>query len=325
MSARPVLCFHAPCFDGLCSAVIAERYLVSRRGWQTPVLVAVDYSARGSWLATPMPAQSAVVDFLFHPEAAFWADHHPTTNLKVDWSALPAFSEWILPTRLFDPNALSCAGFLQRELRKLGAAESRFEELAVWADRTDAALYASVEEAIFPNAPALRISASLATASPEACVDLARLLSQRTLHETATDSGVIERLARLRARTEKGLQRVRESIETREGIARFVASAEDVEINRYSPYLFAPEARYSVGLVLSRRGAKITAMRNPWLDFPSVPLGKLSEALGGGGHQRVGAILLEGADEKRARAVMAQLIGAIEREERQGLARRQTA
>ncbi|GAC1538366.1 MAG: hypothetical protein NVS2B4_18420 [Ramlibacter sp.] len=272
-----------------------------------------------------MPAQSAVVDFLFHPEAVFWADHHATTNLKANWSGRPAFSEWSLPTRLFDPNALSCAGLLQRELRQHGAAEPHFEELAAWADRTDAALYASVEEAIFPRASALRISASLATAAPDACIALVRLLSERTLDDAATDSGVVERLAGLRARTEKGLERVRESIEMRDGIAVFVASAEDAEINRYSPYWFVPDARYSVGLVLSKRGAKITTMRNPWLDFPSVHLGKLSEDLGGGGHQRVGAIFLEGADEQRGRAVMEQLVGAIEREEQHGAARRNTA
>lgn len=316
MSKSPVVYFHAPCFDGISSAAIASAYLVSSQGWRAPDLRPVDYSLRPSWLANPMGAHSAVVDFLFHPEATFWADHHPTTNLKVDWSGQPPFSEWGTTTRLFDAKALSCAGLLQRELRAQGSAEPKFDELAAWADRTDAAQYASVEEAIFPEAPALRISASLATATGEDCVGLVHLLSNHTLEEAAREQGVVTRFAMLRQQTEGGLDRVRSSLATRAGIASFVASSEGVQINRYSPYLFAPGARYSVGLVVSARGCKITTMRNPWLEFQSVPLGKLCEALGGGGHERVGAVLLEGATEQCGREVMALLVGAIEREER---------
>jgi hypothetical protein len=63
-------------------------------------------------------------------------------------------------------------------------------------------------------------------------------------------------------------------------------------ISRYAPYLAYPNARYSIGILPYRNGAKITAMRNPWRRFESRPLGQIFRRYGGGGHQRVASVLL---------------------------------
>lgn len=49
-------------------------------------------------------------------------------------------------------------------------------------------------------------------------------------------------------------------------------------------------------------GAKILVMRNPWLEFESVPLGEICARFGGGGHQRVGAVALKGERVREGRA-----------------------
>jgi nanoRNase/pAp phosphatase (c-di-AMP/oligoRNAs hydrolase) len=56
---------------------------------------------------------------------------------------------------------------------------------------------------------------------------------------------------------------------------------------------------------------KITGMRNPWLPFPSIYLGKLFERFGGGGHRRVGSLLLRGADVQKADDVLKRLLNEI--------------
>jgi nanoRNase/pAp phosphatase (c-di-AMP/oligoRNAs hydrolase) len=68
-------------------------------------------------------------------------------------------------------------------------------------------------------------------------------------------------------------------------------------VSRYAPYLAYPRARYSVGVTSNGSGAKITAMRNPWMRFKSVPLGEIFRQYGGGGHQRVASVLVPRASD----------------------------
>src|SRR5690349_15656743 len=76
------LYFHYPCFDGLVSGALAWEFLEKERGWNITRLVPVDYTLRKGWLASKPKAPFAVVDFLYHPRADFWADHHQTAMLN---------------------------------------------------------------------------------------------------------------------------------------------------------------------------------------------------------------------------------------------------
>ena len=57
-----------------------------------------------------------------------------------------------------------------------------------------------------------------------------------------------------------------------------------------------------------------SAMRNPWRDFSSVPLGRIFERIGGGGHRRVGSCLLNQEQADRARELIQEIVREIERE-----------
>ena len=82
-------------------------------------------------------------------------------------------------------------------------------------------------------------------------------------------------------------------------------------INRYSAYYFAPNARYSVGIIHSEEGTAITAMRNPWREFPSVGLGRIFEQFGGGGHHRVGSIFIPKNESQRIPDVVKSLLSQL--------------
>jgi hypothetical protein len=81
----------------------------------------------------------------------------------------------------------------------------------------------------------------------------------------------------------KGLESVKAKLKLKKGgIAVFDArSRPDQVISRYAPYYFQPEARYSIAVVRSEGGIRITAMRNPWRNFRSIPLGKTFAKFGG--------------------------------------------
>jgi hypothetical protein len=313
MSKPSHIFFHVPCFDGIASAVLAMDYLGGRGGGAPATLRPQDHAARRRWLETPLPGDAAVVDFPYHPDARFWADHHETAFLSA--AAEASFRRRSSADVAYDPEADSCAGLLWRHLRDaFGHRNPAYEELVRWADKIDAARYEFVDEALDAPSPALAIAATLEdSAAEQYSVDLVRALRRGSLEEVARSPEVSRRLAQAKRLQAAGFERMKESVRLRDGIVVFDLETSGVIVNRYSPYRIFPDADYSIGILRRPDGAKITAMRNPWKDFESVPLGRILRGYGGGGHQRVGSLYLTRAEAHRAGAILEEILQAVHR------------
>lgn len=310
------LYFHSPCFDGIVSCVLAWDFLETSQGWSVEEIHSVNYDTKVTWLSMSLNAKAAVVDFLYHPEAQFWADHHGTTFLNEETRRDFEKKEnrWLV----YDKRIGSCAMLLWKHLENsFGYTNLRYQNLVEWADRIDSARYASVEEAIFGAKPALRINLSLAGRDGEGYyTTLVKLLKSETLDDVANLPEVRERSQHAESLIRAGMDRfVKGSRLEHDGIAVFDVDSTDVIVSRYAPYYIFPQARYSVGLVKSPNGASIRAMRNPWREFPSVPLGEIFSRFGGGGHQRVGALVIPSERALEASTILNQIVSEIRREE----------
>jgi len=310
------LYFHSPCFDGIASSVLTLDFLETSQNWRFEKLCAVNYDSRIDWLSSKRRKPFAVVDFLYHPDADFWADHHQTSFLKP--SLKQHFEEQNNRYHIYNSKSGSCAKLLWRSLAlRFNHQNRRFTDLVKWADKIDSARYSSVEEAIIGPYPALNINRSLViTKDPNYPAWLVTQLRKQTLDQVGRLPEVVGKSDEAKTLIEAGLDRLSHTVRL-DGtdIAVFDVDSSDVLINRYSPYRFFPEARYSLGIVRMPDSIKITAMRNPWLQFPSVYLGKVFERFGGGGHRRVGSLLLRGADVSDAEGVMKRLVREIRKEE----------
>jgi hypothetical protein len=312
---------HFPCFDGVVSGVLSILFLSKSLHWRFRTIHPVNYSQQDDWSHLQLPRRSAVVDFLYHPQADFWADHHSTTFcselMKADFEAHGH------EFRFYDSRAGSCAMLLWQQLGAFLGPDPRLEEMARWADKIDSASYASVEEAIFSLHPAMVVSRSLAVdADGEYCRFLITLLQKSNLEEAAQTSQVQKRFITAKTLTDAGLDRVGKSISLRGNVAFFEANSEGVMMNRYAPYCFYPHASYSVGVVHSKSGTKITAMRNPWLNFESAHLGQFMRKFGGGGHQRVGSVILPNATNSQVSEIVPELLHELNASERETRASR---
>jgi hypothetical protein len=306
------LYFHSPCFDGIASSVLTWDFLEAFEHWVVRDLVPVNYEMRDAWLSMTLSPLAAVVDFLYHPQARFWADHHQTTFLSVE--AKLDFQRRKSPWLIYSESAGSCAALLWRHLlEQFEYRNQRYEALVKWADKIDAARYDSVQEAVFCDAPALGIRLSLGLTNHKSYItDLVRILRDETLERVVELPWVKRRIQRAQRLSKAGLKRLEKSCRVvNDDIVVFDVDTTGVLINRYAPYYFHPRARYSVGILRSANGAKITAMRNPWWDFPSLPLGKIFEKLGGGGHQRVGSLLLPHTRSEKASRILKKLVTEI--------------
>lgn len=309
------LYFHAPCFDGIVSAVLAWDFFEARRGWRSVALHPVNYDERRQWLRRSLHHPAAVVDFLYHPRADFWADHHLTTFLSAQLEA--RFRRSDRSSMLYDRTAGSCAEVIWRHLKtRFGYRNDRFHTLVRWAARLDAAKYRSVDEAVFAKLPVLQIARTLALPNDRKyAAYLVRLFKEHSIEEIAAMTPIFKRYEQAQAQLERGLERLHKSIRIgNDGIVTFEVSASNALVNRYAPYLFAPRAPYVAGIVRSAGGAKVTAMRNPWIKPGRIALGKILQPFGGGGHTQVGSVILRGKRAKKARTVLKSVVKQIRRQ-----------
>lgn len=312
MSTQGHLYFHAPCFDGLVCAVLLSDFLEADGEWSESALHGVNYNIRDEWLALPLQKPAAVVDFLYHNLASFWADHHATTFLTDE--VRQDFENRQSRRLVYDETADSCASLLWRHLCQcFGYRNERYSQLIVWADKIDAARYESAYEAIFSDAPAVRINMSFfGDQLSSYCESLVRALRLHTLDEVANIPEVRRRCEDLRSRTNEGIKRLKENCKLEaDDIAVFDVEEGNTQINRYAPYFLFPGARYSAGVIRRSKGATVTAMRNPWREFRSAHLGQICARLGGGGHQRVGSVVLRGAGSAEATLKLQSLLTEI--------------
>jgi hypothetical protein len=312
--------FHYPCFDGLVSAAIAVDFLEGTEGWRFGAYHRVNYDQKEHWLRARLSERSAVVDFLYHPQATFWADHHPTTFL--DDQALQQFeSDRTRPDRwlLYDRKATSCAVLLIRHLKDKLSEPERFAEMAEWADKIDSANYSSVDEAVFGSAPALDINLALTVEADDQrfCELLLKSLRSLTLTEVSELREIRRRTTIARRRLTSGLKAVERSIRLVDGDIAVFSTNEtpSASINRYSPYVFFPNALYSVALVRAKGSFKITAMRNPWLHFESIELGQLFRKYGGGGHQRVASLIIPGRKTRDPHRILQDIVSDMRKQQ----------
>lgn len=316
MNQNGSLYLHFPCFDGLISAVLAS-HIMEMRGWKITSFCPVNYDLRPVWLSKKLNTPCAVVDFLYHPQAEVWVDHHSTTFLSPQVRAEyeDRKSLWIS----YDSGADSCARVLWTNFSSwFDLKRTHYQEMVLWADKIDSARYSDVHEAILGDSPALSINRSLITGSDaKFCNFLIRSLRRKNLAHVAQLPEVRIRSEEARSLMEEGLKRfpAHAHLEYRDIVVFDLDVSPNDIVSRYASFYFFPDARYSIGVTRRRENAKITAMRNPWFQFESVPLGTIFQRYGGGGHQRVASVVLPQSELNRAGATLNELLLEIQRED----------
>jgi hypothetical protein len=307
--------FHAPCFDGIASAVLVWDFFEVKRRWRAVRLHPVNYEIAPRWLARRLSHPCAVVDFLYHPRAEFWADHHVGPFVTPDAEA--HFRRRARTEALYSPSAGSCAEVIWRLLKvRFGYRNDRYRTLVHWAAKLDAAKYRTVEEAVYARSPAPRIARTLVLEGGRRYASyLVRRLKVEDLNAVAASTPVRRRYEQTQSQLKRGLAQVERSLNVEEdGIVTFEATDPDAFVTRYFPYVFKPKAPYVAGIIRESGGLKVTAHRNPWLGPGVVSLGNIVKPFGGGGHHQVGSVMLRDADLETARDVLQDVLAEIRRE-----------
>ncbi|MFT5285869.1 MAG: oligoribonuclease NrnB/cAMP/cGMP phosphodiesterase (DHH superfamily) [Planctomycetota bacterium] len=275
-------------FDGMVSAGVLAAILRDTRGedvtWQS-----VNYHQRDDWENFGRGTRFAIVDFHFHPEAEYWFDHHPTTFLSDELRAsYQPNDKWA-----WDESSPSCPPLILRHAKEHWDydAPERFVEMAHWSDIVDAAKYKDVEQAMFGDEPALRISRSLYVAPNSAWLDdLVGAMSNQNLDKIANRKDVEKAYGRAARNRDKALEQFPPTIINIENsVLLYDASSNSIRRERFAAFFHHPEIHYSVGVIPTRAGYHVSAGVNPWNPpIDGVHIGEIMEGYGGGGHRTVG-------------------------------------
>ena len=192
--------FHDACFDGTTSAALFAAFyrdVIDRAARVRPE--GMIHKDGDPFEGVPLDADDhACVDFRFcaDPRMRWWFDHHPTAFQPPALRQI--YEREHKTTWFFDPTAPSCAGLMQRALATGWdwKPPPHLIEAVDWADKIDAAQFASAEEAVALTNPAQRLAAWLAHGrTPLDTATYVDWLSRGSLAEVAARPEVAAQLA----------------------------------------------------------------------------------------------------------------------------------
>jgi hypothetical protein len=307
--------FHDACFDGTTSAALFTAFYRDVIDAQVDAQpIGMIHRDGNPFEGVPLDADDhACVDFRFcaDPKMRWWFDHHPTAFQPP--SLRRVFEDEHQATWFFDPTSPSCAGLMARCLASgwEWKPPPHLIDAVTWADKIDAAQFASAEEAISLATPAQRLAAWLAHGRSH--LDTANYVSQlsrASLAEIATRPEIASQLAVVEEERAREIDAVKKLAVWHGDVVVFDRFA---DVGARSPgflgYLLFPKCVYAVSATRTKDSIKISAGINPWTkEKRRHDIGELCARYGGGGHAVVGGVTLRGDEVPRAKETLASLV-----------------
>ena len=308
--------FHDACFDGTTSAALFTAFYRDVIDAQVDVKpIGMIHRDGNPFEGIPLDADDhACVDFRFcaDPKMRWWFDHHPTAFQPPALRQI--FEDEHQPTWFFDPMSPSCAGLIGRCLTAgwEWKPPAYLIDAIEWADKIDAAQFASAEEAIALATPAQRLAAWLAHG--RSGLDTARYvewLSRGSLAEVAARPEIAAPLAAIEEERARELDVVKKLGVWHGDVIVFDRFADSgARSPGFLGYLLFPTCLYAVSGTRTADSIKISAGVNPWVKGKQRrhDIGELCAKYGGGGHAVVGGVTLRGDEVARAKETLANLV-----------------
>lgn len=311
-------------FDGWASAALMLNFLRSR-GDDVEHYIPVGYHLMPQWLRENFFAShrlirgrrnpAIIVDFLYHPKAVFWFDHHPTTFQKKNWRNNFKQSKYFN----WDPRYQSCYSFILDSLTKNFGYKPphHLKELARWLDVVDGANYKSVKQWMEMKEPALQLDAFVDKGgdSSERATWLINELSLYPASSVVRRPRVRKDVASIRLALKKAVAFYKKHailISPRVVFTDFISDRRGFARFRFLAYYIYPAALYAIRLFTKDDGLyHVSVGVNLWRKSENkIHIGKLMARFkGGGGHKGVGAVEFKSkkAAENAVKEIIAEL------------------
>lgn len=309
-------------FDGRASAAVMLAFLRSR-GDVIEHYTPVNYEIIPEWfkkgffkknrLVSGRHNSAIVVDFPYHPEAAFWFDHHPTTFKKESWR------KKFRPSRFhhYGPSYKSACHLVYAALKKdFGwKPPKHLEELVKWLDVIDGAQYRSARQTIEMREPALAANNFIEKKSNSLRITARTIafLSEYSLKEYVKEKEVKDEIATIRRDIKTSLNFYKKNLKMF-GNVMFIdlSSAKFEGLTHYAPYYLHPRITYAIRFSPRSGLFHLNVSASPWRrSHNKIHIGELLRRYGGGGHKDVGGVEFD--TRKEAEQAVKQIVAFLNR------------
>ncbi|MFY0527694.1 hypothetical protein ACN28I_32620 [Archangium gephyra] len=279
-------------YDGVVAAAMVQASAASELE-----LHPVQYRPNLNWVEQRLGPGTGIVDFLYHPEAALWVDHHATTFSTE--SLRQAFRPDAF--HVFVPEAASCPGIIVKLPWFSGGAH--WGDYVHWADVIDGANYASPAQANDLSNPHLLLSNIIAELTePDSLAAVVHAIAREPVSHVLE----LEHIQTARARVLQDDSQIREHLSHRLQLRGKVAILDQGDLRtpyrRYLAYECYPDIRYGIGLYRSDDTLIVSVGENPWNEPGPVHLGQLCQEFGGGGRRATAGVSIPTDGEAKALA-----------------------
>jgi hypothetical protein len=280
-------------FDGRASAAVMLAFLHSR-GDDIERYTAMTYGTESAWYKLGFfdkgnPA--IVVDFTYHPRAAWWFDHHASTFKKLEWKKHFKSDKH----HRLEPQYKSCCGLVYAALTRdfNWNPPKHLAKFVAWADKIDGAGYSSAKETLAMRDPAILMNSYIEALSHTAKEDahMIKLMAEKPLGEVIKDPKIAKAITHLKMNVKRSLAFYERNLEvfTR---STFVDVTKDPlhGLLRYAPYYIYPKIVYSARMKNKGKLWYLGVAASPWRRLENkLDIGAIMKTYHGGGHKDVGA------------------------------------
>jgi hypothetical protein len=289
-------------FDGFVATALflkinEESHLL---GADSVVLKPVNYELKKTWLKTMLERPNVVIDFLYHPKADWWFDHHVSTFLNPSHEKNYQNSE----KQFWDVSFPSCAALIKQKLASMctlflsneeyNRIINSFKDWIYWSDIIDNAKYGDPSQVVELKHPCLQIDATITNDIDDNylqhLVTAAKMYPPEEVVQAQIVKTKIENILKVQKEYISIFKNGYKAINNE--IILFDYVQHEIPFQRYMTYYFKPQTLYSIGVYRRSGNFAISVGKNPWLEFPSKNIGEICQTFGGGGRINVGSILI---------------------------------
>jgi hypothetical protein len=295
-------------FDGRASAAVMLAFLRSQ-GDEIEHYVPVKYDLIPQWMNENFLSgnklfkgkhnPAIIVDFPYHPQAAFWFDHHIRPFRKEAWRKKFRTDKL---HRYNDAYRSACHLVYDSLVRDFGwRPPAHLKDLVKWLDIIDGARYKSAKQTIEMKEPAIQVNTFVENASSDFAmtVKTIRFLSERSLKDFTNVPRVKERIKKIRRGMKTSIRFYQKNIKIVDRVMVADLSLDPTDdIAHFAPYYLYPKLNYVVRFhpFPGRRSMfHVNVGSNPWRRSENKKnIGEFLKKYDGGGHKDVGGVDVNG-------------------------------
>jgi len=272
----------------------------------------INYSPalKKKWASFKFKEPFIILDFLYHPRASWWFDHHQTSFITDKWREEFKGDK----NHAFDSTKRSACDLMAGHFKKEFNYKPRkfIADLIKWATIIDSASYKSAKEALEGDQPAIKLNKAMGPANFSRNAEakyfetLIKSLADEPIAKTIQIPTVKKEIKRIE-KDEKEVKKIFKKISTVTGRAVFVDGTKTkAQLSNYFGCYFYPKIDYTVTLEFYGRYYHLSVGKNPWKKTPiRVHIGEMLKKYGGGGHKTVGGM------ERKTKSEILKIAGEV--------------